>query len=95
MADDCTRVKQVVRAWARVPDEVPISTARVLFSLWTQFGPSLPYCTAGVEDLINRIIAEFPELKIRLKSSDFCPPESAALRTVGDLCTAVSQSEPR
>ncbi|MFN0101447.1 MAG: hypothetical protein ACKV2U_05075 [Bryobacteraceae bacterium] len=95
MADNCTRVKRVVRAWAGVPAEVPISTARVLSNLWIEFGPSLPYCDAAVADLIGRIVEEFTELKIRLKSTDFCPPESAAIRTVGDLCNAVTETEPK
>ena len=95
MTDNCTRAKQVVRVWAGVPANVPISTARVLFNLWTQFGPSLPYCDAGVADLIDRIVDEFPELKIRLKSTDFCPPETASIRAVGDLCNAVTESEPK
>ena len=94
MADNCTRVKRVVRAWARVPANVPISTARVLINLWTQFGPSLPFCDAGVADLIARIDAEFPERDIRLKSTDSCPAETAAIRAVGELCTAVTESEP-
>ena len=93
MPDICTRATRVVRKWARVPPEVPISTERVLFDLWTRFGSSLPYCDSGVADLIERIVNEFPERKIRMKAVDFCPPETAAIRTVGDLCRAVTQSE--
>jgi hypothetical protein len=83
----------VVRKWARVPPEVPISTDRVLFDLWTRFGSSLPYCDSAVADLIERIVGEFPERKIRMKAVDFCPPETAPIRTVGELCRAVTQSE--
>jgi hypothetical protein len=85
----------VVRAWARVPADVPLSTDRVLFDLWTRFGPHLPFCDNAVSDLINRIVAEFPERDIRMLPTDFCPPETAAVRTIGDLCRAVSQSELR
>ena len=95
MPDDCTLVKRVVRAWARVPADVPLSTDRVLFDLWIQFGSGLPYCENAVSDLIDRIIAGFPERDIRMRPGDFCPPDSASIRTIGDLCRAVSQSEPK
>jgi hypothetical protein len=95
MADDCTRVRRVVRAWARVPADVPLGTERVLSDLWLQSGSSLPFCDNAVSDLIDRIIAEFRELDIRMRANDFCPAETATVKTVGDLCMAVSQSEPR
>lgn len=93
MLDVSTRVTRVVRKWARVPPEVPISTERVLFDLWTRFGSSLPYCDSAVADLIERVVNEFPERKIRMKAVDFCPPDTAAIRTSGDLGRAVGQSE--
>ena len=93
--DNCTRVKKVVRAWAQVPADVPISTQRVLFNVWTEFGQSFPFCTPAVEDLISRLVEEFDELTIKFRSADFCPPESAAIRSVGNLCDAVSESESR
>ena len=93
--DNCSRVKKVIRVWAQMPADVPVSTQRVLLNLWTEFGQSFPFCTPAVEDLINRLVEEFAELKIKFKSGDFCPPESAAIRSVGNLCDAVVQSEAR
>jgi hypothetical protein len=86
-----------VREWARVPDDKGISRADVLADLWVRHGQGgLAYCTDAANDLLDRLIREFrkpPAAKLKFQTADFCPQESAPLKTIADVCTAVDQSE--
>ena len=74
------RVESVVAAWAGISD-VGDSMNKIC-DLWAQGDghESVP-CDKAVEDLIQRLIDEFKDLKIRLLASDF----KKNLVTVNDL----------
>ena len=97
MASNCGRVIGTVRGWGPIPPGTAISRADVLIDLWLRHGQhGVAFCTDAVNDLIRRLVDEFrnpPAVHLKLLAADFCPPDLPLLKTVGDLCDAVDQSE--
>ncbi len=94
MPSNCARVIQTVKKWLGHP-ELAVSRIDVLPDLWLRFGQAgIPFCNDAVNNLIALLKAEFePAVKVRLQTADFCPIELAPLKSVGDVCDTIDQSE--